>query len=259
MAGEHGLVRGHRPRRRRPLLRRAEARAAAGDRARLRGDGRVPADRVRAPPPRVRHGRGDDPPGGRPERARGGLREGLLRRPGDRGPPLLQGQAQPPPARAAAVRARREAATSSVSGIARWGVSARRASPRFGPDSARAGSPRGVAGRHGGRGRRRNHGRGRSSPSATRVITWHEPSAGGRPAAAASARTARCWAARCRWAPVPRPARRPSGSSHAGTTSSCRARTATRELPARPARADPAGRGARASSTTGAARSGSST
>ena len=50
---------------------------------------------------RARDDHRDDPPGGRDQRARGQLRQGLLHRPGDRRPPALQGQAQPPPARPA--------------------------------------------------------------------------------------------------------------------------------------------------------------
>ena len=95
----------------------------------------MPARRVGPPAPRARHGRRHDPPGGRPQRARGELHQGLLRRPGDRRPAALQGQAQPPPARAAADRARRSAATRSCSARSRWARSAPRASP---PASARS-------------------------------------------------------------------------------------------------------------------------
>ena len=76
-AGERG-GRGDRPRRARPAA-------------------------LRSRPRRDRH-----PPGGRPERARGELHEGLLRRPGDGRAPLLQGQAQPSPARPAPDRVRAE-------------------------------------------------------------------------------------------------------------------------------------------------------
>ena len=48
---------------------------------------------------RRRPRRGDDPPGGRPQRPRGELHQGLLRRPGDRRAAVLPRQAQPPPAR----------------------------------------------------------------------------------------------------------------------------------------------------------------
>ena len=47
-----------------------------------------------------------DPAGGGPQRARRLLHQGLLRRSGDRRAPLLPRQAEPPPARPAAVRAR---------------------------------------------------------------------------------------------------------------------------------------------------------
>ena len=80
-----------------------------------RGGGRVPARRARPPALRRRPRRDDDPPGGRAQRARGLLHEGLLRRPGDGRAPALQGQAQPPPARAAALRARRRPARSCCS------------------------------------------------------------------------------------------------------------------------------------------------
>ena len=69
---------------------------------------------------RVEHGRPrygvdlddeHDPAGGRPERARGVVHQGLLRRAGDRRPAVLPRQAEPPPARPAAVGARRAPAT----------------------------------------------------------------------------------------------------------------------------------------------------
>ena len=102
-----------RRRRRPPLRRRGHRRrspprcAPRGARAGARGGGRGAARRARAPALRRRPRRHDDPAGGRPQRARRLLHEGLLRRPGDGRAPLLQGQAEPPPARAAAVGARR--------------------------------------------------------------------------------------------------------------------------------------------------------
>src|SRR3712207_6951011 len=45
----------------------------------------------RPPPVRARHGRRDDPGGGRAQRPRGLVHQGLLRRPGDRRPPALEG------------------------------------------------------------------------------------------------------------------------------------------------------------------------
>ena len=48
-----------------------------------------------------------DPAGGRPQRARRLVHQGLLRRPGDGRAAVLPRQAEPPPARAAAQRARR--------------------------------------------------------------------------------------------------------------------------------------------------------
>ena len=77
--------------------------ARARRRARRRGGRRVPAHRERAAALRRRPRRERDPAGGRAQRARGELHQGLLRRPGDGRAPLLQGQAQPPPARAAPV------------------------------------------------------------------------------------------------------------------------------------------------------------
>ena len=83
----------------------------------------APRSRPRAPCPaseeaaevvRVEHGRPRygveldderDPAGGRPQRARRVVHQGLLRRAGDRRAAVLPRQAEPPPARAAAVRA----------------------------------------------------------------------------------------------------------------------------------------------------------
>ena len=70
-----------------------------------RGRGRGAARGARPPPLRTRHGRLDHPPGGGHQPARGLVHQGLLRRPGDRGPAALPGQAQPPPARPAPLRA----------------------------------------------------------------------------------------------------------------------------------------------------------
>ncbi len=78
--------------------RRARAR---GRRRGRRGDR---CDRPRRGRPaglRGRDGQRDDPAGGGHQRARRQLREGLLRGPGDRRPPALQGQAEPAPAPAA--------------------------------------------------------------------------------------------------------------------------------------------------------------
>ena len=95
---------------------------------------RVPARRARAPPLRDRPRRHRDPPGGGPERARGELHQGLLRRPGDGRAPLLQGQAQPAPARAARCPRRPRRAISCCSASGRWAASASAAvSPRLGP------------------------------------------------------------------------------------------------------------------------------
>ena len=83
---------------------RARCRGARASRraARRRGRRRGRARRVRAPALRRRPRRLGDPPGGRAERARRQLHEGLLRRAGDRRAPVLPGQAQPASARAAA-------------------------------------------------------------------------------------------------------------------------------------------------------------
>ena len=120
----------------------------------------MPADRGRAAAPRLRHGRRHDPPGGRHQRARRELHEGLLRRPGDGRAPALQGQAEPPPARPAPVRAgrarRRDPARREGGG--RLGSTC--VSPRLGPIALalvrREAEPgrRGAGGRRAGRGRR---------------------------------------------------------------------------------------------------------
>ena len=110
--------------------------------------GEAAAEIVRVESGRPRYGvdldDGDDPPGGRPQRARGQLHEGLLRRPGDRRAAALEGQAQPPPARPAPVRARSRPATALRRGRAR-GRARRSAvvSPALGADRARARAPRG--------------------------------------------------------------------------------------------------------------------
>ena len=90
----------------------------------------MPAHRVWAPAPRARHGRRHDPAGGGHQRARGRLRQGLLRRPGDRRAPPLQGQAEPPPARPAPVRAGRAGRRDPARREGRSAGSARRASRR---------------------------------------------------------------------------------------------------------------------------------
>ena len=78
----------------------AAALLGAGAPSACRGDGRVRCASSAAGP---RYGdrprRLGHPAGGRPQRARRELHQGLLRRPGDRRPAALQGQAQPPPAR----------------------------------------------------------------------------------------------------------------------------------------------------------------
>ena len=118
----------------------ADTDAAARGAARRRRRGRAARQRPRSL--RVETGRprygvdlddSVDPAGGRPQRARGELHEGLLRRPGDGRAPALQGQAEPPPARAAAVGAAAEPASRAArSASARSGalgsVAARRAS-----------------------------------------------------------------------------------------------------------------------------------
>ena len=96
--------------------------------------GRVPAHRVGPAAARPRHGRRHDPAGGGHQRARRELREGLLRRPGDRRAPALQGQAEPPPARPAAVRARPSGGAEILLGekvVGRVGSTC--VSPRLGP------------------------------------------------------------------------------------------------------------------------------
>ena len=75
-----------------------------------------------------------DPAGGRAERARGELHQGLLRRPGDGRAPVLQGQAQPPPARPAPVGAASRPARSCTSASGPSGAwAARVVSPALGP------------------------------------------------------------------------------------------------------------------------------
>ena len=120
----------------------------------------VRAGRERPAALRRRPRRRRDPAGGRPQRARGLLREGLLRRPGDGRAAVLPRQAEPPPARAAAVRAgrdRRRAAARRARGRPRRHG---RRSPPPRPDRARARAPRGRA-------RRR---RSRSATTASRDV-----------------------------------------------------------------------------------------
>ncbi len=102
---------------------------------RPRGRGRVRADRGRYPPLRPRHGRRHDPPGGRHQRARRLVHQGLLRRPGDGRAPLLQGKAEPPPARPEAEPARPSTGRRSRSASARWAGSGPPACP---PPTARS-------------------------------------------------------------------------------------------------------------------------
>ena len=64
-------------------------------RCRLRGGGRLRACRARPAALRHRPRRHGDPSGGRSQRSRGVIHEGLLRGPGDRGAALLPRQAQP--------------------------------------------------------------------------------------------------------------------------------------------------------------------
>ena len=90
--------------RHRALTPRCSAPAPCG----RRGGRRLRADRARPPALRRRPRRHRDPPGGGPQRARGLVHEGLLRRPGDGRAAVLPRQAQPPPARAAAVGAGRD-------------------------------------------------------------------------------------------------------------------------------------------------------
>ena len=67
------------------------------------------------------------------ERARGQLHEGLLRRPGDRRPAALQGQAQPPPAGAAPHGPPRTATRSSSASKEVGTVGSACVSPTLGP------------------------------------------------------------------------------------------------------------------------------
>ena len=102
----------HRPRSRRCCARprtptRSPPRSSAdGAQPVVRGGRRLPAHRARPPPLRNRSRRHRDPPGGGPQRPRGLVHQGLLRRPGDGRAPLLPRQAQPPAARPAALRGR---------------------------------------------------------------------------------------------------------------------------------------------------------
>ena len=120
---------------------------AAGDtaavRAALEAAGAVPVDEEAAEIVRVEHGRPRygararrrrHPAGGRPQRARRVVHQGLLRRAGDGRAAVLPRQAEPPPARAAAVRRRPRAATRCGSARRRSAASARPCvSPTFGP------------------------------------------------------------------------------------------------------------------------------
>ena len=101
---------------------------------RSRATRRDPAGRVRPAALRPRDDHGDDPPGGRHQRARGQLHQGLLHRPGDRRPPSLPGQAEPPPARPAPLGAGRPRVPSSGLGERELGtVGTAVLSPAHGP------------------------------------------------------------------------------------------------------------------------------
>ena len=116
-----------------------DLKAALGPARGLRGRGRGRARGVRPPALRPRPRRLGDPAGGRAQRARRLLHQGLLRRPGDRRAPLLPRQAQPSPARAAAVGRRRDAATRCASASARSAGSAPPSSrPRSGRSASRS-------------------------------------------------------------------------------------------------------------------------
>ena len=140
---------------------RRGARRAAGARAPWRST-RPPPRSLRVERGRPRYGVDlddtVDPPGGRAQRARRRVHEGLLRRPGDRRAAALPRQAEPPPARAAAARARAEPATRCASASARSGGWAASSSPPPRPDRAGARAPRGRA-RRDARGRRRRRDR----------------------------------------------------------------------------------------------------
>ncbi len=77
------------------------------------------------------------------ERARGQLHEGLLRRPGDGRAPALQGQAQPPSARAAAVGAGGDGRAAAPRRAGRRPLGSSVASPQLGLDRAGARAARG--------------------------------------------------------------------------------------------------------------------
>ena len=132
---------------------RAERRARGrGRRAGLRGRGRDAADRARAPALRSRPRRHRDPAGGRAERARGVVHEGLLRRAGDSRAAPLPRQAEPPAARAAPLGARERRRRAHL----------RRTSGRPGRERRPVARPRpDRAGARPARGRSRLDGRGR--------------------------------------------------------------------------------------------------
>ena len=151
----------HRPRRRPAVRRRRHRGAARRARPRRRRRGRAGgrrhrAGRVRPPALRGRPRRHRDPPGGRPQRPRGVVHQGLLRRPGDRRPPVLPRQAQPPSARPAAATGPSRPAPRSRFGDRVVGHRGqRRRVPRARPGRAGARAPRGAR-------------RARRSPSAER-------------------------------------------------------------------------------------------
>ena len=90
--------------------------------------------------------RRDDPPGGRAQRARRELHEGLLRRPGDGRAPLLPRQAQPPSARPAALRAGRGGRRAAARRARRRHARELARLARAGADRAGARAARGVPG-----------------------------------------------------------------------------------------------------------------
>ena len=94
-----------------------------------RGRRRDRAGRERPTALRTRDDDRNDPPGGGDQRARRELHQGLLHRPGDRRPPALQGQAEPPPARPAARSGRSPPAIPCGWASASSGRSARPSSP----------------------------------------------------------------------------------------------------------------------------------
>ena len=131
---------------------------------------------VRVESGRPRFGRemttGDDPAGSGDQRARRQLHQGVLHRPGDGRPPALQGQAEPPPAGSAPLRARARRRHGRGSASANWDGSAPPCSP---PPTGRSRS-RSSAARPS-----RAHRRGRRRTARARQSTprwWTCPSTG---------------------------------------------------------------------------------